>query len=93
MAKKSNLLLEERTFLKLHKEMMLPEQLEHSFQVLEVGFHVLAEDQDIIKVNHNKSVQMRVEHVVHCPLEGSWGICKPKWHNKPFILPIPCGES
>ena len=74
MAQKGDLLLEERTFLELDKEMMLPKQLEYRFQVLEVGFSILAEDQDIIQVYYHEGIKVRVEHVVHCSLEGSRGI-------------------
>ena len=93
MTNKSDLPLEEGAFLEFDKEMMLPKQLEDSFQVLEMGLSILAEDQDIIQVDHYKGIQVRVEHVIHGSLEGSRGSSKPKWHNKPFILPIPCGKS
>ena len=40
------------------------------------------EYEDIVDINHDEFIQILSENIIHHPLEGTWGVCKSKWHNQ-----------
>lgn len=48
----------------------------------------LTENKDAIEVNYNKLVNEQFKDLFHDLHEVAWGICNPKWHDKPLKKPI-----
>ena len=60
---------------------MFRQQVEDCLKMGEVVLQSFAEDEDIIQVDHDEGIQVRIEHVVHGSLKRSWSICKSKGHH------------
>jgi hypothetical protein len=60
MADKLNGMFGKRTFLKLGVELVAAEFVEDKTNVLEVGFEIRREDKDVVKVNNEEGVGVRV---------------------------------
>ncbi|GBG89537.1 hypothetical protein CBR_g49327 [Chara braunii] len=73
-------------------QLCLLEDLQNLLKVLDVLFHGLAENQDVIEVNNNKPVKLMAENLVHEALKCGWCIRKTEGHNDEFVQPIACLE-
>ena len=51
-------------------------------------FQGLRIDEDIVEIHHNTNSDQQLQELVHDPHKSARGICKPKWHHKPFKKPL-----
>ena len=52
-----------------------------------------AKHQNIIKINNNTRIKLIKKNLIHYPLKCTWGIHKPKWHNKVLKCTIPTRKN
>ena len=72
----------------LGKELVLSERTQGFSEVFEVFFSSLAEDQNVVQVDHYPCVQIRPEYVVHEGLKRCWCIGEPERHDQEFEMSV-----
>ena len=77
--------LAEGAFLGVEVEGMLTEQLEYMSEMSGVGGEVGAVDEDIIKIDDNRSIKERVKDIVHEGREGSRCVGEAERHDGEFV--------
>ena len=86
-------LLPKNTFRLFGTKMMITEKLQYKIQMLEMLGPSFTIDEDIIKEEHNKVLQVGLKYFIYQCLEHGRGICEAKWHDQKFIMAIMCVES
>ena len=71
--------------MKSSKIAVLPKCLQHNSKVLSMLCGILCKDQNAVKENDNKLIQVTIKHFVHRGLKCGRCIGKPKWHNLELV--------
>ena len=66
----------------------LTKQAQYDAQVSLMFFLIYGKDEDVIKVDQHKLIQVRPEDIVHEALECRWRIGKTKTQHTPLIMPV-----
>ena len=74
-------------------ELCLLQPLKNSIEIMLVILLHTAEYQNTIKVNYNARIKSIKNNLIDHPLKCTWGIHKPKWHNKVLKSTIPTRKS
>ena len=53
----------------------------------------MAKHKNIIKVNDNTGIKLIKRNLIYYPLKYTWGIHKPKWHNRVLKCTIPTRKN
>jgi hypothetical protein len=83
----------EFTLTKLRIELMIPQSLKHSSQMLFMFYRTPQIYEYVTDEDHDKSIQLWHEYGVHEVHEVCRHICQPKRHDKVVIEPISHRES
>jgi hypothetical protein len=75
------------------EELVVVEEIEDGGEVALVLGGGLGKNQDVVKVDDDKVIQVGGEDVVHEPLEGSGGIAQAERHDGEFEVPIASTEG
>lgn len=77
--------LSKSTLLALYVQIIIPQNLENLFDMLDVFLERSAVKHNVVQLNHNKSFKKWVEYLIHQCAECSQCIRQAKWHDKELI--------
>ena len=72
---------------------MVGQDLQYLSQVLKVVGEGLAINQNIVKEDDYKFLQIRPQGLIHSGLKGSWGVTQAERHHEEFIMPVMRSEG
>ena len=84
--------LEEAAFYELSIQLMLSQQPQHCYQILNMLFLIFRIHQYVINKHNHKLVQVMTLHIVHQTHKCSWGISQTEWNYNKLIMHVPGPE-
>jgi hypothetical protein len=84
VAQVMNLVHVEGEFFQVGVELVLLQGVQNLLNMLQVFFPSLVLNEDLIQINHYKSIGEWSHDIIHYPHESGLIICQTKGHDQPF---------